>query len=273
MKFIRKYWTEIIVLICCIICFVSLKYYISQFGSNGLSNDTDNWGTFGDYVGGVIGTILSFFSIILIYAIYKNQVASSSIQQFETTFFNLLQNQREILKSLKGYVQTDNLFDDYDSDENSADEYISAVATRLYNEFDGRTGKYVDRDGNEIKNVASDKEDNLKIIDRIYDSVYKGKEAELGHYFRHLYHIVKYVNESIIADKKKYIDLIQAQMGDDELYVTFYNGIGRFGRLKFQPLLDQYQFLENIRSRGKIFDLTAKQFYPKTNFKHKTGEK
>lgn len=271
MKFIRHYWTELIVLICCIICFVSLKYYISQFGSNGLSNDTGNWGTFGDYVGGVIGTILSFFSIILIYATYKNQVASSSIQQFETTFFNLLQNQREILKSLKGYVQTDTVFDDYD--EKSADEYISAVATRLYKEFDGRIGKYVDRDGNEIKNEASDKEQNLIIIDRIYDSVYKGKEAELGHYFRHLYHIVKYVNESKIAYKKKYIDLIQAQMGDDELYVTLYNGIGRFGRVKFQPLLDQYHFFENIRSRGKIFDLTAKQFYPKTNFKHKTGDK
>lgn len=274
MKFLKTYWTEIIVLVCCIVCFFSIKYYYDTFGQNGLSHDTSTWGTFGDYIGGVLGTILLFFSVLLIYATYKNQVASSLLLQFETTFFNLLQNQREILKSLRDEIQIDSkFFFNEEKVEKIADEYISAVATQLYEQFDGRIGTHVDSERKEIKNVAESKEENLIIIDRLYKFIYNGKEADLGHYFRHLYHIFKYTHESKLTDKKKYIDLIQAQMSDDELYLTFYNGIAEYGRKKFFPLLDEYQFFENIRSRGNIFDLHAKQFYPKTRLKYPTKNK
>lgn len=267
---IKKYWTEIIVLSCCIICFVSLKYYFNQFGKNGLSDNTSNWGTFGDYVGGVLGTILSFFSVVLIYATYKNQVASSLLQQFETTFFNLLNNQREILKSLSGHINVDIIFDDLEP--RHADDYISGVAGEIYDRFDGNKIIYKDSSGKIIPNIADTKEENEKIVDEVYLRIYKGKESELGHYFRHLYHIVKYVHESNISNKKKYIDIIQAQMSDDELYVTLYNCIAEYGRQKFLPLLDTYSFFENVSGRGEIFKIHCKQFYPKTKFKLLYGD-
>jgi oligoendopeptidase F len=84
--------------------------------------------------------------------------------------------------------------------------------------------------------------------------------VELGHYSRHLYHIVKYVNESAVSDKKKYTDIIQAQMSDNELYATLYNAISEYRNTKFLPLLDKYGFFENIRNRGKVFD-RLKEFF------------
>lgn len=200
---LKRYWTETVVLICCIICFISVKYYYDEFSKNGISDKTGDWGVFGDYIGGVLGTILSFFSVILIYATYKNQVIFSTLQQFETTFFNLLQNQREIIKSLKGNVQTEEMPLDPEGEEQISDDYISAVARELFNHFDGRRAKYIDgQTGQEIKNVADDKDENLTIIEKYYGQVYSGKEADLGHYFRHLYHIVKYTNESSVPNKK-----------------------------------------------------------------------
>ena len=145
------------------------------------------------------------------------------------------------------------------------------IVKLLYNCFDGQTLTYI-KNGKEVKNVEENKGDNQIIIDTYYNDVYKGKEAELGHYFRHLYHILKYTHESNIVTKKKYIDIVQAQMSDDELYLVFYNGISKFGKEKLQPFLEEYGFLENIRSRGKIFDLHASQFYPKTKFKYLTSQ-
>lgn len=264
MKF-KKYWPETIIALCILLCYYAVRYYYLQFHANGISNKTGDWGLFGDYIGGFVGTSLTFFSIILIYATYKNQVSSSLIQQFETTFFNLLQNQREILKSLKGKVSTDDLAGS--EEEYSADKYISAVAKRLHNEFDGITDIYIFDEGEDIGNFSEDKAENEGIISSIYNKVYTGKEAELGHYFRHLYHTVKYVHESKIPNKKKYVDIIQAQMSDDELYVTFYNCIGGIGKVKFKPMLEVYHFFENLKNRGTIFKKTATQFFPSIKFK------
>jgi hypothetical protein len=100
----RKYWPEILITLGIIVCLIPVYLYYHTFGNNGISEKVSNWASFADYFGGVTGTILTFFSIILIYATYKNQVKTSTLQQFETTFFNLLQNQREILKSMKGSI-------------------------------------------------------------------------------------------------------------------------------------------------------------------------
>lgn len=266
MDFIKKYWAGFIVILCCMICFLAIKYYFMQFGEFGFSTKTANWGIFGDYIGGIIGTILSFFSIILIYATYKNQVSSSILQQFETTFFNLLNNQREILKSLSGMVHNGRPDDSYDTF--CSDDYISAIADVLDNQFDKKIEPGDSIFGDSPKHpILNTKEENEKIINEVYSSIYKGKESELGHYFRHLYHIIKYVHESNIRNNKKYVDIIQAQMSDDELYVTFYNCISKYGKEKFLPIIETYSFLENVRQRGSKFEKHCKQFYPNTKFK------
>ena len=245
------------------------KYY-TAFHDNGISKDTADWGTFGDYIGGIIGTILSFFSIVLIYATYKNQVENSRLQQFETTFFNLLQNQREILKSIKGYIETSSIVSrgEKASGYKEASEYIKTISYLINKCFDGATGRFVDDEHRTDTTVLENKEHFYERVNRSYKKIYKDKEAELGHYFRHLYHIFKYVDESKIENRKKYIDIIQAQMSDNELHVTFYNGISEYGNKRFLPILNKYHFFENLTSRGEIFDKHKKLFYPQTPFKY-----
>lgn len=79
-------------------------------------------------------------------------------------------------------------------------------------------------------------------------------QSELGHYFRNLYHIVKYVDRSGIpeGEKKGYTNLIRAQLSSLELVLLFYNCLSVRGREKFKPLVEKYEFLENIPFR-KLF--------------------
>jgi hypothetical protein len=222
-----------------------------------LSSDHTVWGTFGDYIGGVIGTSCNLLGVLLLYLTFRAQMANSNLQQFETTFFNLLANQRDIVKGLSGEVNFFNInMYEWQLDLFTSDNYIEKAADELEMLY-----------MNSAK-VAHDKtmllpEDEIIIeIDEKYQLFLRGKEAELDHYFRHLYHIVKYTDEAAIINKRKYVDIIQAQMSDKELYLAFYNGIALHGRKRFLPLMNKYDFIENVRSREGSFDLLKAFFYP-----------
>ena len=44
---------------------IPIIIYWRHFGANGLSNSTDNWGTFGDYIGGCCSLILALIALVI----------------------------------------------------------------------------------------------------------------------------------------------------------------------------------------------------------------
>ena len=42
-----------------------IYFYWKNFGANGISKSTENWGTFGDYIGGCCSLILAFLALII----------------------------------------------------------------------------------------------------------------------------------------------------------------------------------------------------------------
>ena len=94
------------------------------------------------------------------------------------------------------------------------------------------------------------------------------KEEELltkvGHYFRHLYQVVKFVDEQKdfpkeLEEKKRYTDLIHAQLSDNELGVIFYNCLSDRGA-KFKDLVEKYVLFEDMPSKVLI-DEEHRKFY------------
>ncbi|MCG9726866.1 hypothetical protein [Vibrio brasiliensis] len=83
--------------------------YSYQFHSYDLSKDVDDWNQFGGYVGGVLGPVLSFISLVLLIRSLNLQnesnitlreearlnIKNEKLRSFETHFFNLLSAQRE----------------------------------------------------------------------------------------------------------------------------------------------------------------------------------
>lgn len=92
--------------------------------------------------------------------------------------------------------------------------------------------------------------------------------AQLGHYFRHLYHLLYFIQTEGNIDKKKYSDIVQAQMSYDELYLITINGISNYGRKKMLPLLNDFSFLENLAiDDDYIVRRLIELFYPSTKKK------
>lgn len=255
-----------------VISVVSLLVYVIQFYENGWAKNPTEFGVFGDYIGGVLGSSMALISIVLLYRTYrtqlditKNQEKQLLIQQFESAFFELLSNQRTILMSSKGVF--------YDQKSTSRQGYTLSDY------------QYIDKIADELRyqmlnfeyepSLLSEENINLtrlKIND-YYLEIFSKHTTQLSHYFRHLYHILKYIDNSNVPDKKKYFDLIQAQMNNNELYISFYNAISIYGRKRMLPLMDEYSFLENLRDNDYTTKTHRELFYKKTKFKDYVNEK
>jgi len=95
------------------------------------------------------------------------------------------------------------------------------------------------------------KKDDFRRLCKTYELYFNNHHQEIGHYFRHLYNILKFVdlsNKKFIENNIKfeaetYINFIQAQMSSYELMLLFYN-ILYFP--KTRDLVIKYKMLDNL---------------------------
>ncbi|MDB5854143.1 MAG: hypothetical protein JWR22_2184 [Herminiimonas sp.] len=112
----------------------------------------------------------------------------------------------------------------------------------------------------------------LKVINA-YTAVAAQNIDSFSHYFRNLYHILKFVDCAEFlseSEKKVYTNFLRSQLSDVELVCLFYNSIavillpGRngmeLGYPKMQVLLKKYNVLQNMNPRSVIHPLHFKVF-------------
>lgn len=79
---------------------------------------------------------------------------------------------------------------------------------------------------------------------------------DLNHYFRFLYHLIKFIDDQDDIDKYFYIRFVRAALSEAELVLLFVNCAFGEGREKFLPLVEKYALLHNVsegaRTRWKM---------------------
>lgn len=83
-------------------------------------------------------------------------------------------------------------------------------------------------------------------IDQKYREVYDEHQSTFGHYFRNLYHIFKFVDQSTGSEKRRYASFARAQLSSFELACLFYNCLSQNGAEKFKPLAEKYTLFKNL---------------------------
>lgn len=78
-----------------------------------------------------------------------------------------------------------------------------------------------------------------------YEAFHQRYRGALDHYFRNLYHIVKFIDQSEMAQPQIYSSLLRAQLSPSELLLLFYDGLTPYGE-KFKPLIEKYALLEQL---------------------------
>lgn len=161
----------------------------------------------------------------------KKQNETLSYQRFETTFFNLLSAFQKLRDGLI-----------YRTSELSRDEVKEykgiSVFDFFYNQKKNDTNLCVDPYGG--KGILEYKATLFREIPDI---------SVLDHYYRSMYRVVKYVDESPLIryqDRYDYICILRALLSEYELVMLFYNCLGSKGCDKFKTLVEKYALLKNL---------------------------
>ena len=95
---------------------------------------------------------------------------------------------------------------------------------------------------------------SLSTANKVYDEIQERYKQDLHHYFRFLYHIIKFIKYSPIgeSEKYKYSSILRATLSAYEIPLIFYNCLHEYGSSHFKPLVEEYSFLKNL-DRDLIF--------------------
>lgn len=289
--------------------FLVIHNYALPFDNISLENSA--W--FGDYFGGVIGSLWALSGVILFFLAitfqrkelilqrkqlklqheeFKNQIIELretkeifEFQKFENTFFNLLRNQQEILNNVSYTYEVSGQKRLYTGRNffSTASKYLRNIYRYInpdqqidifkFQNFLEENHIYINMDRLiKMKNELPKDAHEDKIVIMAYKIFFWLFYDQVGHYFRHLYNILKYLKsqESVISQFKfplEYASIIQSQMSASELFLTFYDGLYFH---KMHKLLNHYDFMENLAIEDLLSN--SHQLYYKVRMKSKIEE-
>lgn len=258
-------------------------FYIFQ--GFGFSTDSSMWGTFGDFVGGILNPVialLAFYWLTQSVLIQKTElketkdalVASSVTQEknrFESSFYSLLEQFNIVLNSLQ--LDTPGI----------RDTMKQGAIKRAHRSILNNEG------------ITDARQAKQKLNDKF--------NSELGHLFRILYQLLKLIaikchegddekiniqnfssqlliNVPVSNDEKFYSNIVRSFLDfrvTQLLAVNCYCDSDEDSYYKYRLLIERYSFLEHMPLDGKVeqslFSQYDKSAFGKSDFMNKTDDK
>lgn len=298
-------WTLLV--IGAIISIVHLIFTACSGYCIGTDFDFEKTGQYGDYVGGVVGTIFALAGTILVYASFVNQQRRNTIESFEFTYFEMLKIHEDIVKDMnyKGKKSRE-VFPEAISELRNLFESVLAVlediklkskAHKIHNPNVADETLYKYLDDMDIPHMASvmsvgylyygiddyyltsKSEAPLYVVNELVKKELNTIEIDpidnvLGHYYRQMFQIVKYVaNTTWLSEAKKYdyIKMLRSQLSDYEQMMLFYNSLSVNGNSWREPYpestiekmgyIARFRLIKNIPFHYKYFGNHPQRYF------------
>ncbi|MBN0975986.1 putative phage abortive infection protein [Pseudomonas sp. SDM007_2] len=185
-------------------------------------------GVFGDSFG-TLNALFSglAFSGVLITLLFQRKDLSETRsqiarQQIESQFYNMLNQQQEIVRNLDlQKIDTDEVF---------------ARGRDCFREWAAMLDEI-------HKNCVKNKVDNPKRM--AYQAIYHIGRTDLGLYFRSLYSVFRFVDESKHQDSDKFGVVVRSLISDYELVLIFYNCLSEKG-VGFSKYVYRFGLFDNL---------------------------
>jgi Putative phage abortive infection protein len=237
----------------------TLWYYRIHFpGPPILSND--RWSQFGSFFGGTAGPLLSFLALVAIAltlwvqsVAYRNTAkaleaerASSALRDFRTSVFDLLRLYNDIVLAihLRRALTHEVTAEGRSCFQEFYNQFKSAYQkTKREREVDATKIVHDIVAGEPSVGVRKISETELLRI--AYEVFFRDHQHEVGHYFRTLYRIVRFIDEGAVDGKRWYTGILRAQLSTFEITLLFYNCLSDVGR-DFKRYVEKYCLLDNL---------------------------
>ena len=285
--------------------FIAVLVYIFTLTGLDISiKDTTDLGTIGDFFGGLLSPTFALIGLFALLATIKIQskelkltrkelkksskslkkqsdsfkIQNKSIahQNFENTFFKMLDLHNEIITNItlvpqdfkkEKILDTKNMPKKVPGLEKKDLPYKTIETPNKYkidhyeiNLFDKTNylGKkvleqllkilkqYIKERGNEY----------LSRHQELYNHFHNEYQNIIGHYFGTIYQVLKFIKENKdegkIENDLRYAHLFRSQFSKAELELLFYHGQGEIGRKRFISLLIEFEFFEHLNYSNDI---------------------
>lgn len=179
----------------------------------------------------------------------KEQRAFLEQQRFESTFFQLLTLLNQIIASIEVGFQR---LGGGNVPLSGRDAFIP-MSQALEHEYSSVAAEPNPPDGANSE--------QMRRIQVAYEKFYKKHDTRLGHYYRTLYHLIKYIDTSSMANKDFYAHLVRAQLSDPQVFLLFYNCLADVGK-SFKPLAEKYALLKHMQPSVLLDERHVALFLP-----------
>lgn len=254
-------------------------------------------GQFGDKFGAVNALFsgLAFAGIIITLLLQKRDLKETrnvmGHERFDNTFFQLLSLHMDIVTRLraKGWTGIE-AFEAFAEHLKTCDQDFHGFAAlqkisrdKVREIIDSRnitSAIYPEFTPSDISNLTERLKSGVQTFENFLDANKEMHKAKIikaytkssveyidnfSHYFRNLYHLLKFVHDSNLIDydeKKIYSKFVRSQLSDVELVCLFYNSISKIqlpgredmelGYPKMKAYLKEYDILQNMNPRSLI---------------------
>jgi hypothetical protein len=269
-----KYWKEFGIWLVGLVAIHAILFFPAYHGDH---IDAQTAGVFGDFVGGYLGQIIALTGLCFLIGTFRTEIARAKRERFENRYFELLQLHRANVEELelqkaKGRKVFVLMLREWRCILNIVRReaqlrqetltQLQLVQISYYCLFYGvgpnssrMLRAYLSDHDQELVNALelrlNDKALKIEVKkDRKLGYLpFEGHQSRLGHYYRHLYQMVRFVesNTSELADALEHMRTIRAQLSTHEQALLLLNSLTPMGGAWWNKnLIDRYSLVHNI---------------------------
>lgn len=207
-------------------------------------------GTYGDFIGGVIGTLFAILAALLMFSTLKSQreltIGSNKVQKEISEAAIKSQEKLAQMQSKEAELQRFNslFFELLSLFRSQRDELNKSISE------DGNPNNFFDTKMKELYDSfapSTSYKMSAKQATRTFLNFYLEHASELAPIFRSLYRLMDLINSAKIDldEKRQYAKIIRAQLGEGELFLLRYNATTEYGK-NFIYYITKYNLLKHL---------------------------
>jgi hypothetical protein len=244
----------------------------------GPSMDPVNAGQFGDFYGGVFGTIASFGSFLLLVHVFRSDRREARQDTFESRYYELVKLHREnvsemrleenearkvfvsLIREFRALLEIVGESADATGVSLSKKQRIIVAHNALFygsgrnstRQLEAALADYEPRFVAALDTAMASKQRRKDAVKRhsIHHTPFEGHQSRLGHYFRHLYQTLRYIDRNAHltdGEKYEYAKTVRAQLSTHEQALLLLNSLCPLGENWWsEELITRYRMVQNI---------------------------
>lgn len=236
-----KKWVYLMLEVSAAVVFVAWAAYFVDAITDFYTADTNKWGTFGDFIGGTLGTLFALMGTLMMYWTFRSQrllthqsnrtqkaiaaqsVCQAELQRFNDLFFSLLHRYHDLARELNEIAHCEC--------ECTEINYFDRAMHDMYNEF----------------TPNKDYGRSALMAKRRYMDFYLENSPMLAPLLRTLYRLMDLIDTAEIdsLEKLRYAKIVRAQLRESELFFLRYNCMTEYGE-NFITYINRYKLLKHL---------------------------